>query len=171
MPRRRFELDPERSRVWIDGSSSVHPIRATASGLEGWVELQVVRGKVGAEPDVSGEVRISVDRLRSGNPVVDRETRRRIDARRHPHIVGRVTGSSRDGSGAIVLEGVIEFRGETASVDGLLTATFEDGELHVTGAQTFDVRQWGLEPPKVGFLRVHPDVEVRLDAVGTPQPG
>ncbi len=39
----RYELVPEESQVWIEGSSSVHPIRATASGLTGWVELTMVK--------------------------------------------------------------------------------------------------------------------------------
>jgi hypothetical protein len=35
----RYTIIPERSRVWIDARSSVHPIHSTADGLEGFVDL------------------------------------------------------------------------------------------------------------------------------------
>ena len=58
MARARFELAPDRSQVWIEGSSSIHPIHATATGLGGWVALELARGAVAAKPKVAGEVRI-----------------------------------------------------------------------------------------------------------------
>lgn len=168
MPRIRYELDPDRSQVWIDGSSSLHPIRATASGLHGWIELMLVDGGVGATPKAEGEVRVEVDRLRSGNPIVDRETRRRIDASHHPEIIGTVTASTRAAPDRVALTGAIAFRGQTRPVDGELTVSTEGGELHLTGSQELDVRDWGLQPPKVGLLRVHPTITVRFDATGLP---
>src|SRR5699024_5459107 len=91
----RFVIDPGDSQVWIEGSSSVHPVHATASGLEGWVELSFAGANLRKDTEARGEVRIAVDGLRSGNALVDRETRRRIDARRFPEIVGTVTSSRR----------------------------------------------------------------------------
>ena len=37
--------------------------------------------------------------------------------------------------------------------------------LVVEGTQTFDVREWDLRLPRLGFLRVHPDVQVRVRLV------
>ena len=165
MARVRYELDPERSQVWIEGSSSIHPIKATASGLHGWVELEAPADGVGPSPKVAGEVRIAVDRLKSGNPLVDAETRRRIDAGRHPEIVGTVTGSTGLAPDRVGLGGTIALRGEVQPVEGELAVTVEDGLLHLRGEQRFDVRAWGLQPPKIGLLRVHPDIVVRLDVV------
>lgn len=170
MPRTRYQLDPDRSQVWIDGSSSIHPIRATATGVRGWVELMVAGGGPGATPKAEGEVRIEVDRLRSGNPLVDAETRRRIDAGRHPEIIGTVTTSSRVDPGRLALTGQITFRGETQPVDGELEVTVQDDELHLSGQQQLDVRRWGLQPPKLGLVRVHPDITVRFQAVGRLSP-
>ncbi len=167
MPRRRFELDPERSRVWIEGSSSVHPIKARAKGLCGWVELAVSDAELALDPVVEGEVRVALDRLRSGNALVDRETRRRVDAQRFPEIVGRVTSSKPGTPDAVALEGEIDFRGVTVAVNGDLGVELKDDEVHLAGTQTFDVRDWGLSLPRLGLLRVHPNVEVRFEAVGT----
>lgn len=167
MPRIRHELDPDRSQVWIEGSSSLHPIHATATGLTGWVEL-LSGGGPDAPPDVQGEVRVEVERLKSGNPLVDAETRRRIDARRYPEIVGTVTSSTRLAVDRVALTGDITFRGETKPVEGELQVTLEDDALRLAGSQQFDVRTWGLEPPRIGLVRVHPTITVRFEAVTRP---
>lgn len=165
----RYELDPDRSTVRIDGTSSVHPITSEATGLEGWLEVAMRKdGAIAARPAVSGEIRIEVDRLKSGNGLIDRETRRRIDAKRHPEIVGTVTGGTRVDDHRLALDGVIEFRGESVEVSGEVVLDLgDDGELHVTGDQSFDVRDWDLQPPRVALLKVHPDVTVTIDLTAT----
>ncbi len=156
----RYQIVPERSQVWIHGSSTVHPIRATATGLEGWFEADVVGGKVSGP--VAGRVEIAVDRLRSGNRLVDRETRRRVDAKRHPTISGEITGIESVSDGGLSVRGVIEFRGESTEVSGELEVRETEEGIEIGGEQTFDVRTWGLEPPSLMALRVHPDVTVRI---------
>ncbi|MCB0963594.1 MAG: YceI family protein, partial [Acidimicrobiales bacterium] len=116
-------------------------------------------------PAVAGEVRLALDRLASGNPVVDAETRRRIDVRHHPELVGTVTGGRRVAPDRLALDGEIAFRGEVQAVTGELVVERDGDDLHLSGEQTFDVRSWGLQPPRLGLLRVHPEVTVRLEAV------
>ena len=93
----RFAFDPDESQVWIEGSSSVHPIHATATGVTGWIELAGSDDDVASASGFAGEVRVAVDRLASGNAL--------------------------------------------------------------------DVREWDLRLPRLGFLRVHPDVVVRVRLV------
>ncbi len=140
----------------------MHPIHATATGLTGWIDLVRSGDGIAAAPEVTGEVRIAVELLASGNALVDRETRRRIDARRHPEIVGTVTSAERSAPDRLMVTGDIAFRGEVCSVSGELAVSFEDDRLVVEGAQSFDVREWGLRPPRIGLLRVHPEVRVRI---------
>jgi len=165
----RFELDPDRSQVWIEGSSSVHPIHATATGLAGWFEVDVTTKGLAAKTGASGHVEIPVQRLRSGNPLVDRETRRRVDAKRFPLIVGEITGVDGVERQVLHLRGVIAFRGESCDVQGDLVVTRDGDALILEGEQTFDVRAWGLQPPKVLMLTVHPEVTVRIRAEARPQ--
>lgn len=152
----RRTIVPDRSQVWIDGSSSVHPIRASATGLDGWIELDDSTGALCA-----GVVEIAVEHLSSGNALVDRETRRRIDARRFPVIRGAVSSVTGDPQHPAV-EGRIDFRGESCEVTGELTVERTGTTVVVEGRQTFDVRDWSLKPPRLGLLRVHPDIEVRV---------
>jgi len=164
----RYELDPESSQVWIDGSSTVHPLHSTATGLTGWVELSVTDGGLVPGSSLDGEVRVEVDRLQSGNPLVDRETRRRIDARHHPEIVGSVVSARMVDDGTFSVIGDIAFRGERSRVDGTITVTVDGSSVVLEGSQRFDVRDWGLQPPKLMMVRVHPEVDVRIRLVGRP---
>jgi hypothetical protein len=161
----RFDIEPQGSQVWVDGSSSVHPIHATATGVTGWIELDLSDSDLACPSRLAGEVRIAVDRLASGNPLVDRETRHRIDATRYPEIVGTVSGAERIDSKRFAVTGDVAFRGEVRSVSGEVVVSRNDTSLIVEGTQTFDVRAWGLRLPRIGFLRVHPDVRVRIRAV------
>jgi hypothetical protein len=161
----RFDFDPGFSQVWVEGSSSVHPIHGTATGVTGWIELVLSDDGTVDASGFAGEVHVAVDRLSSGNVLVDRETRRRIDATRHPEIVGRVTAAERIASDRLAVTGDIAFRGEVASVTGELVVARDSERLVVEGTQTFDVREWGLRLPRIGFLRVHPDVRVRVRLV------
>jgi polyisoprenoid-binding protein YceI len=162
---RRFVFDPGLSQVWIDGSSSIHPVRATATGVTGWIALALSEDRDPDAADLAGEVRVAVDRLSSGNRLIDQETKRRIDATRHPEIVGTVTAARRVASNRLTITGDIAFRGEVQSVSGDIEVSVEHDRVVVEGAQTFDVRKWGLRLPRLGLLRVHPDVRVRVHLV------
>ena len=151
--------------MWIDGSSSIHPVRATATGVTGWIALALSDDGTPDAAGVAGEVRIAVDRLASGNRLIDQETRRRINATTHPEIVGTVTDARRVASNRMSLTGDIAFRGEVQPVSGEIEVSLEHERLVVEGAQTFDVREWGLRVPRLGLLRVHPDVRVRIHLV------
>ena len=162
----RYRLLPEKSQVWIEGSSTVHPIHATASGVEGWFEADIVDGVISGP--IEGRVEIAVDRLRSGNRLVDRETRRHVDAGRHPVISGEITKVEAIEGGRLSVGGVIEFRGESAEVTGDVEVRPTENGIVIEGSQTFDVRDWGLQPPSLMVIRVHPEVRVRISAEAEP---
>lgn len=167
----RFVVDPDASQVWIEGSSSMHPIHATATGVSGWVELSRSGDGIAPDPCLGGEIRVAVDKLHSGNALVDRETRRRIYAKRHPEIIGTVTTADRVGTDRLAVTGDVSFRGEVRPVSGEIDVSAEGDRLVFEGTQTFDVRNWGLQPPRVALLRVHPEVRVRIRLVVDPAGG
>jgi polyisoprenoid-binding protein YceI len=163
----RFAFDPEQSQVWIEGSSTVHPIHATATGLDGWLEVDTdADGVPERDADLAGEIAIEVEGLRSGNSLVDRETRRRIDSRRYPTIVGVIDRGRVGSDGSADVTGTIGFRGESRQVEGTLELTVTGPtSLVIDGSSRFDVRDWGLDPPRLLALRVHPEVDVRVHVV------
>jgi polyisoprenoid-binding protein YceI len=151
----RYRIDPGRSRVVIDARSSVHPIHTEVTGLTGWIDV--------APESAGGSVELAVDRLRSGNPLEDAELRRRIDARRFPTITGTVSALEEMADDRWRVEGDVTFRGVTKRCEGDVTIETVAGGLHLTGMSVFDIRDFGMAPPRILMLRVFPDVKVGID--------
>jgi polyisoprenoid-binding protein YceI len=160
-----FRIDPTRSKVWVEARSSMHPIQGEAEGLEGFIEADVADGRI----DVSGvpkiEIELPVNRLQSGKRLEDAEMMRRIDARRFPKITGSTTDLEENG-GRYRVRGDLTFHGVTRQVEGEVTISAPDEHsLVIEGEQTFDIREFGVQPPKILMLKVHPDVRVRVQVV------
>jgi hypothetical protein len=160
----RYTIIHERSRVWIDARSSVHPIHSTTDGLEGFVDLGADRDAVvGLHP--TAQMSFPVNRLSSGNRFEDRELHKRIDARRYPTITGVLTQvAPLADHGRFLVRGDLTFRGVTRSVKDYMTLTvIDERTIRLAGESTFDVRDFGMEPPRILMLRVEPDVKVRVE--------
>jgi polyisoprenoid-binding protein YceI len=164
----RYQIVPERSRVWIDARSSVHPIHSTTDGLEGFVDVET-QAEDGLDLSVepSGKLSLKVDRLSSDNRLEDRELQRRIDARRFPTIDGALTRIERAGADSRYhVTGDLAFRGVVRRCDDEMTISIvDDRTLRLEGRSTFDIRDFGMDPPRILMLRVHPEVAVRVDIV------
>jgi YceI-like domain len=174
----RYRIVPERSRVWIDALSSLHPIHSTSDGLEGYVELELgVDGGVDVTEQPAGSLSLAVSLLSSGNRLEDREMQKRIDARRYPTIQGTLREIQPvDGDGCYRVTGDVSFRGVSRPHQDQMTIhPVDDGGLAVgdggaetlrlSGASRFDVRDFGMEPPRILMLRVEPEVDVRVDVI------
>lgn len=176
-----FSFDPASSRLDVHASSSLHGIDTGADGVTGELELTLdADGALDLAAPVQAEILFPLGRLRSGNPLEDVATERAIELSRYPEVVGRLTAielagradGPADGVGYRVT-GELTFHGVTRTVEGeirlAVVADPTDGAVRVrlTGEQTLDVRDWGVKPPRLGLLKVHPDIRVRLDAVAT----
>ena len=164
----RYRILPGRSRVWIEARSTLHPIHTETSGLEGWLDF-VVRdgGRVDLDAAPGAHLELKVDQLSSGNSLEDRELRRRIDARRYPTITGDLTVMREtDQDGRYRIEGDLTLKGVTRRYEDDMTLEAVDAETVVlAGQRTFDVRDFGVEPPRILMLKVEPDVTVKVAIV------
>ncbi len=163
----RFRIVPEKSAVLIEASSSLHPIHTRTEGLEGFLEVDVHDGAVDGVDGASGALSLRVDRLSSGNRLEDRELQRRIDSRRYPTIDGQMTKLQAMGSeGRYRVTGDLTFRGVTRRCEDEITITsIDDRTLRLEGESAFDIRDFGMDAPRIFMLRVHPDVKVRIEVV------
>lgn len=164
----RYRIVPDRSRVWIDARSSLHPIHSTTDGLEGFVDLETHgRDDLDLSVEPAGKLSLRVDRLSSGNWLEDRELQRRIDAGRFPTIDGvlrQIEGAGDDGRYRVA--GDVAFRGVVRRCEDEMTISVVDERtLRLEGRSTFDIRDFGMDPPRILMLRVYPEVEVRVDIV------
>jgi polyisoprenoid-binding protein YceI len=165
----RYRIVPERSRVWIDARSSLHPIHSSTDGLEGYIDLDVGDGGLVPASPPAGAVSLPVSRLSSGNPLEDRELRNRVEAKKFPTIDGTMTRiEAMDGAGRYRVTGDLVFRGVSRSCeDEVRIEDAGDGTVRIEGRSTFDVRDFGMQPPRILMLRVHPEVTVRVEIVAT----
>ncbi|MGH9303297.1 MAG: YceI family protein [Acidimicrobiales bacterium] len=162
----RYDIVPERSHVWIDARSSVHPIHTTTAGLEGFTELEIAPdGRVDLAVKPVARLSLAVELLRSGNRLEDREMRKRIDASRYPRIEGvLVAMEPADHGGSYQVRGEIAFRGVTRPhEDQMSIEALDDRTIRLAGKSSFDVRDFGMDPPRVLMLKVEPEVEVRVE--------
>jgi polyisoprenoid-binding protein YceI len=162
----RYRIVPERSHVWIDARSNVHPIHSSTDGLEGFVELEMAPGgTVDLAVKPVAQLSLAVSRLSSGNRMEDREMQKRIDAQRYPTIVGvldRMEESSENGSYRV--SGDITFRGVARRCEDDMTVGAVDGlTIQLAGKSRFDIRDFGMQPPRVLILKVEPEVDVRVE--------
>jgi polyisoprenoid-binding protein YceI len=162
----RYSIVPDRSTVWIEARSNVHPIQTTTSGLEGFVELQIdPAGGIDLATAPVGRLSLDVERLKSGNRLEDREMQKRVDAKRFPRIEGvldSMVGNGKDGSYKVT--GEIKFRGVSRPHEDLMEISqVDERTIRLAGSSRFDIREFGMEPPKVLMLKVEPVVDVRVE--------
>jgi polyisoprenoid-binding protein YceI len=153
--------------VWIEARSNVHPIHTAAEGLEGWLDLDITDGKVNVDEPVLGHLEFPVVNLKSGNSFEDRELHRRIDARRYPSISGDLKSMKHTNEGTeYAVRGDLTFRGVTHTYEDTMTVEVgAAGTLTLGGSSTFDIRDFGMEPPRILMLKVQPEVTVRVELV------
>jgi polyisoprenoid-binding protein YceI len=168
----RYRIAPERSHVWIDAKSSVHPIHSSTDGLEGYVELEMTPdGAIDFGTKPAGKLSLAVSRLSTGNRLEDRELQKRVDARRYPTIDGVLDQVERSGAdGRYKVAGDITFRGVSRHYADQMTIEAVDGEtIKLAGTSRIDVRDFGLQPPRMLMLRVEPEVDVRVEILAVKQ--
>jgi YceI-like protein len=171
----RYRILPERSYVWIDARSNVHPIHSTTDGLEGFVDLTFsADGSVDVAAPVAGSLSLTVDHLRSGNRMEDRELQRRIDSRRYPKIEGTldtIAPAPSEESESYLVGGRVDFRGVSLQREDVMSiGSVDDQTIRLAGKSTFDIRQFGMEPPRILLLKVEPEVEIRVEIFAAKEP-
>lgn len=162
----RYRIIPEESAVWIEARSSLHPLSIKAHGLEGWIDLTIDGdGVVDTEDAPAGRLCLAVDRLTCGSRIEDAELRRRIDARHHPTIDGVLGGvEPTDTPHRYEVSGDLTFNGVTRSYkEEMWIEPLEKETIRLDGWARFDLRDFGVRPPRLLFVRVEPHVEVRVE--------
>ncbi len=159
----RYRLVPDRSKIWADARSSLHPISLETSGLEGFLEMTIVDGHLDTNAPVSGSVELDASLLKTGNGLYDRELERKLEMRKYPRVRGRVISVKALDTGTTYrVQGELSLRGQTSAVQGDVRMRIVDATtVEFQGEQTIDIRNFGLEPPKFLMLKVYPDVKVR----------
>jgi polyisoprenoid-binding protein YceI len=159
----RYQIIPARSRLWAEAKSSLHPIKAESSGLDGYIEVRIDGGKPDLNEAPKGKIEVEVESLKTGNMLYDRELERQLDVRKYPRIRGEILEVKELEAGRRYrVRGNMSLHGVTKTVEGEVNLkVLDDGNFEVEGEKVFDIRDFGLTPPKILMLKVYPDVKVR----------
>jgi len=135
-----------------------------------------VRGLIEGDFDEAGRprldvahgawVEIPVEAIRSGSRLADVEMRRRAEARHFPTIRFEVSRAwAVDGTERLRAALAVTAHGRTRPIEEDFVLRLDGELLVVEGEHTFDMRDFGVSPPRIFTLEVDPKVRVRLRLV------
>ncbi|MCK4176735.1 YceI family protein [Aciditerrimonas ferrireducens] len=162
----RWTVDAEASRIRLEGKSSLHAIHGSLrpGSLRGELEAELDGKQVDLRKPVGGELRFPVTALSFGNAMYDRELPKRLDVTRHPDVVVALERAEGADEGSLALELRLSVQGTTVTFpERVEVAVVDEDTLEVRGSHRFDVRELGIEPPKMLGMKVHPDFTVQVD--------
>jgi polyisoprenoid-binding protein YceI len=167
----RYQVVDAESRVEISGKSSLHPIHGQLrpGSLTGSLTLADDSDEPAPAAAPEGHLELPITALSFGNAMYDRELPKRVEAGRYPTVTLRLDEAKPDGEGTWRVTLSLTVHGVTKSFqEAVRVSRGADGKLTVSGSHRFDVRDFDIQPPKMFGMKVHPDFEVTVHAVGTP---
>jgi polyisoprenoid-binding protein YceI len=167
----QFRVNTSRSTVRVGLRVNLHPSHIDANALSGVIDCEVDdQGKPRLDQPYSAEVSLPVDAIKSGNGLQDREMRRRFDAGRYPTITARVTkGEALEGDGHYRAIAQLTLHGQTREITGEIQLHVDGATMTIDGQQVINVKDFGIDPPRLIILKVEPDVDLTVHIVAERQ--
>ena len=157
----RYRIDSERSEVFVEARSNLHPIEIRTQGLSGTIDLDVREGQVDLSSTPRAELEISADLMRSGITHYDSEIHRRLEVLKYSAIRGQLRDAKEISPGHYRLRGSLSLHGVTREIEGEVTVRVSDDALEIEGSTSLDPRDYKLEPPKILMLAMQPEISIR----------
>jgi polyisoprenoid-binding protein YceI len=167
----RFRVITAKTTVKVGLRVNLHPSHIDANALSGVIDCEVDdQGKPRLDQPYSAEVSLPVDAIKSGNGLQDREMRRRFDAGRYPTITARVTkGEALEGDGHYRAIAQLTLHGQTREITGEIQLHVDGTTMTIDGKQVINVKDFGIDPPRLIILKVEPDVDLTVHIVAERQ--
>lgn len=160
-----------RGTLEIEGDSTLRRYHARTNDLRAALELgdparagDDLGSLVQAGQVSRVELTIPIERLVSGDAMLDRHLRAALKAEAFP-MIRFVADDVRASSGSLTLAGRLELGGVARPVNVVARAGPAPGGLRVSGRQELSMTQLGLKPPTLmfGTLKVADRVVVKFD--------
>jgi polyisoprenoid-binding protein YceI len=157
----------EGSRLWFEGTSTIHDYTCEAAELTGWVE-----GDDSVPTQIARvEVAVPVQKLACGNTVMDRRMHSVLKASQHPDVQYRLstlrvlTGEGQNAfrlqtSGRLSIAGVE--KPLTMNVDGERMA---NGQIQFKGSTPLLMSEFGITPPAFLNLKTADELTVHFEII------
>jgi len=167
----RFRIDTDKSTVNVGLRVNLHPSHITANALTGHIDCELDgEGRPRLDAPYSATISLPLDAITSGNGLQDREMRRRFDAKRYPSITARVTkGEALSKAGRYRAVARLSMHGQTRDIAGEVKLRVKGTTMTVDGRQVINVKDFGIDPPRLIILRMEPEVDVSVHIVAEEQ--
>jgi polyisoprenoid-binding protein YceI len=153
---RVYEAIPGESTLTYRLEHTTHTVKGVSRDFICRVELT---------PDtLSSKVVVSaaVKSFDSGNDSRDDHALETVRAMQHPR-VEFASDSVHSAPGGYRVYGVLDFAGRRRPIDFLVTPKRGPGKVGVTGGFTVKLSDYDVKPPKLLFLKVQDEMEIRFD--------
>jgi polyisoprenoid-binding protein YceI len=163
----RFEVNTAQTTIQVGLRVNLHPSHVNANALTGFIECELDdQGKPRLDQPYRAELTLPVEAIKSGNGIQDREMRRRFDTSRYPNITAVVThGEALDGEGRYRATAQLTLHGVTKDITGDVHITANGRTLTIDGQQVINIKDFGIDPPRLIILKVEPDVDLQVHIV------
>jgi polyisoprenoid-binding protein YceI len=163
----RFRVNTAQSTVKVGLRVNLHPSHISANALSGTIECEVdEKGKPRLDQPYSAALTLPVDAIKSGNGLQDREMRRRFDVSKYPTISATVThGETLPGEGNYRATAKLTMHGITKEIAGDVQLSVDGTRMTIDGQQVINVKEFGIDPPRLIILKVEPDVDLQVHIV------
>jgi len=167
----QFRVNTSQSTVKVGLRVNLHPSHIDANALTGVIECELDGdGQPRLDQPYSAELSLPVDAIKSGNGIQDREMRRRFDVGRYPTITARVThGEALEGKGRYRAVAQLTMHGQTREISGEIQLSVDGTTVTIDGQQVINVKDFGIDPPRLIILKVEPEVDLRVHIVAERQ--
>jgi hypothetical protein len=150
----------------FSAKSTLHAVHGSAKNVNGYVEGDFEGDALVVEPLPHMHLEVPVEQFKSGNALQDREMWKLIDSRRFPTIAADLRSLAAGGaSGRYTAGGDITLAGRQRRYEGTLSVAREGETLRIEGDLVVDIRDFGLQPPRLLVIKVDPQVKVHLRLV------
>src|ERR1700676_1257787 len=163
----QFRVNTSKSTVKVGLRINLHPSHIDAHALTGVIECELDdQGQPRLDQPYNAELSLPVDAIKSGNGIQDREMRRRFDVSRYPTITATVThGEQLEGEGRYRAAARLTMHGHTREITGDVQLGVNGSTMTIDGQQVINVKDFGIDPPRLIILKVEPDVDLQVHIV------
>ncbi len=171
-----IELIEDRSRIWIEGSSTVHDIHCVAGEIVGYANVGAAAQEIDSPEDLttngngSVKVNIPVWQFDCGRRQMNRDFFRALKADDYPEIQFEYYNSTlKTNLGPdchpfqLEVEGLLTVAGTGKDVTLMVDIEpCEENHFTLKGSKVINMKDFGIDPPSAlfGLIRAHEELEV-----------
>lgn len=163
-----YRLNPEKSRIIIEGTSNVHDWEMMAKRMSANTTIALEGTEIKDIKDIHFSLRAT--NIESDNSIMTKKTQEALEADKHPEITFKLNSvnslSSSDNSFKGIARGVLSIAGEQKNIAIPFTGKFRgENQFVVTGKEIIDMTEFDIKPPKamLGALKTGEKVTVNYE--------